>query len=60
MQLGRGGKCLACKGGSRTTNQNLQQPLIGMMSANADLSYAGSHIGANGRSLETERWGETR
>jgi len=41
MQLGRGGKCLACKGGSRTTNQNPQQPLIGMIFINADPRYAG-------------------
>jgi len=41
MQLGRGGKCLACKGGSRTTNQNPQQPLIGMIFTNADPTYAG-------------------
>jgi len=32
MQLGRGGKCSACKGGSRTTNLKPQQPLIGMIS----------------------------
>ena len=41
MQLGRGGECLTCKGGSRTTNQNTQQPLIGMMFTNADPKYAG-------------------
>jgi len=41
MQLGRGGECLACKGGSRTTNQNPQQPLIGMIFTNADSRYAG-------------------
>ena len=41
MQLGRGGECLACKGGSRTTNQNPQQPLIGIIFTNADPSYAG-------------------
>jgi len=41
MQLGRGGECLACKGGSRTTNQNSQQPLIGMIFTNADPRYAG-------------------
>jgi len=40
MQLGRGGECLACKGGSRTTNQNPQQPLIGMIFTNADPRYA--------------------
>jgi len=38
MQLGRG----ACKGGSRTTNQNPQQPLIGMIFTNADPRYTGS------------------
>ena len=37
MQLGRGGE----KGGSRTTNQNPQQPLIGMIFTNADPRYAG-------------------
>ena len=41
MQLGQGGKCLACKGGSRTTNQTPQQPLIGMNFTNADPRYAG-------------------
>jgi len=41
MQLGRSGECLACKGGSRTTNQNPQQPLIGMIFTNADPRYAG-------------------
>ena len=41
MQLGRGGECLTCKGGSRTTNQNPQQPLIGMIFTNADPRYAG-------------------
>jgi len=41
MQLCRGGECLACKGGSRTTNQNPQQPLIGMICTNADPRYVG-------------------
>jgi len=41
MQLGRGGECLVCKGGSRTTNQNPQQPLIGMIFTNADPRYDG-------------------
>jgi len=41
MQLGRGGECFACKGGSRTTNQHPQQPLIGMIFTNADPRYAG-------------------
>jgi len=41
MQLGRGGEYLACKGGSRTTNQNPQQPLIGTIFTNADPRYAG-------------------
>jgi len=41
MQLGRGGECLACKGGSWTTNQNPQQPLIGVILTNADPRYAG-------------------
>jgi len=40
MQLGLGGACLACKGGSRTTNQNPQQPLIGMIFTNSDPRYA--------------------
>jgi len=40
MQLGRGGECLACKSGSRTTNQNSQQPLIGIIFTNADPRYA--------------------
>jgi len=30
MQLGRDGECLVCKGGSRTTNQTSQLPLIGI------------------------------
>ena len=34
MQLGRGGKCKACKGGGRKRNQNPQQPLIGMILTN--------------------------
>jgi len=41
MQLNRGGECLACKGGSRTTNPKPQQPLIGMIFTNADPRYAG-------------------
>ena len=41
MQRGRGGRCLACKGGSRTTKPKLQQPLIGMILTNADPRYAG-------------------
>jgi len=41
MQLGQSGECLACEGGSRTTNQNPQQPLIGMIFTNADPKYAG-------------------
>jgi len=41
MQLGRGGECLACKDGNRMTNQNPQQPLIGMIFTNADPRYAG-------------------
>jgi len=41
MQLGRGGECLACKGGSQTTNQNPQQPLSSMIFTNADPRYAG-------------------
>jgi len=41
MQLGRGGKCLACKGGIRTTNVKPQQPLIGMIFTNADPRYVG-------------------
>ena len=41
MQLARGGECLTCKEGSRTTNQNPQQPLIGMIFTNADPRYAG-------------------
>jgi len=41
MQLGRRGECLARKGGSRTTNQNPQQPLISMIFTNADPKYAG-------------------
>jgi len=40
MQLGRGDKCLVCKGGSRMMNLKLQQPLIGMMFSNADPRYA--------------------
>jgi len=41
MQLIRGGECLTFKGGSRTTNQNPQQPLISMIFTNADPRYAG-------------------
>ena len=41
MQLGRGGKCLAYKGGSRTTSQTPHQPLIGMIFTNANPRYAG-------------------
>ena len=41
MQLGRGGECLTCKGGSRRTNQTPQQPLIGMIFTSADPRYAG-------------------
>ena len=41
MQLGRGGKCLECKGGIRTTNLKPQQQLIGMIFINADPRYAG-------------------
>jgi len=40
-QLGRGGRCLACKGGIRTTNLKPQHPLIGMIFTNADPRYAG-------------------
>ena len=41
MQLSRGGECLACKGGSQTTNQNPQQPFVGMIFTSADPRYAG-------------------
>jgi len=41
MQLGRGGECLARKGGSQTTNQKPQQPLISMIFTNADPRYTG-------------------
>jgi len=41
IQLGRGGEYLACKGGSRTTTQTPQQPLIGMIFTSADPRYAG-------------------
>jgi len=41
MQLGRGGKCKACKGGGRKTNLTPQQPLIGMIFTIADPRYAG-------------------
>jgi len=41
MQLGRSGECSTCKGGSRTTNQTPQQPLLGMVFTNADPRYAG-------------------
>ena len=41
MQRGRGGRCLACKGGIRTTKQKLQQPLISMIFTSADPRYAG-------------------
>jgi len=42
-QMGRGGRCSACKGGIRTTNLKPQQPLIGMISTNADPRYAGRY-----------------
>jgi len=41
MQLGPGGECLACKGGSRKTNPNPQQALIGMIFTKADPRYVG-------------------
>ena len=41
MQLGRGGKCLACKGGSQMMNSTPQQPLIGIIFTNVDPRYAG-------------------
>jgi len=41
MQLGQGDEFLACKGGSRTTHENPQQVLIGMIFTNADPRYAG-------------------
>ena len=41
MLLGRGGECLACKGGRRTTNLKPQQLLISMIFTNADPRYAG-------------------
>jgi len=40
-QLGRCGRCLACKGRIRTMNQTPQQPLIGMIFTNADQRYVG-------------------
>jgi len=40
-QLGRGGRCLACKGGNRTTNLKPQQPLIGIIFTNVDPRYVG-------------------
>jgi len=40
-QLGRGGRCLACKGVIRTTNLKPQQPLISIIFTNADPRYAG-------------------
>ena len=91
-QLGRGGRCLACKRGIRKKNLEPQQPLSGMIFTIADPRYAGrfddkqggdtivtmervkeaiafnaeltdervnmvvAHIGANGLSLETDRW----
>jgi len=41
MQLGRGCRCLPCKGGKRTTNLKPQQPLTGIIFTNADPRYAG-------------------
>ena len=59
MQLGRGCECLACKGGSRTTNQNPQQPLIGMIFTNADPRYAGRlDDKQGGDTIVTRRWRE--
>jgi len=49
MQLGRGGKCLACKGGIRTTNLKPQQPLIGIIFTDADPRYAGRFDDTQGR-----------
>jgi len=40
-QLGRGGRCLACKGGIRMTNLKPQQPLIGIIFTDADPRYTG-------------------
>ena len=40
-QLGRGGRCLACKGGIRKKNLEPQQPLSGIIFTNADPRYAG-------------------
>jgi len=40
MQLGRGGKCKACKGGGQKMKVKLLQPLIEMIFTNADLRYA--------------------
>ena len=40
-QLGRGGRCLMCKGGIRTTNLKPQQPLIRMLFTDADPRYTG-------------------
>jgi len=41
MQLDRGSKCTACKGGGQKTNLQPQQQLIGMIFTRADPSYAG-------------------
>jgi len=41
MQLGRGGRCIECKGGIRATNLKPQQPLISANFTNADPRYAG-------------------
>jgi len=35
MQLGRGGKCLACETGDQKTNIKQKQPLIGMIFTDA-------------------------
>jgi len=51
IQLGRGGECLACKGGSRTTNLKPQYTLIGMIFTNVDPRYAGR--------LDDKQGGET-
>jgi len=55
MQLDRGAKCFACKGGSRTTNLKPQLPPIGMIFTNADPRYAGRLDNKQGSKIERVR-----
>ena len=60
MQLGRDGKCSACKGGRRTTNLKPHQPLTSLISSYADPRFAGRLDGKQGGDtiIMMERVGE--